>query len=253
MPRAREYALKALELDGGSSEAHVVLGLVKLLYDWDWPGAQGEFKYDSHLNPDGVGTFPCYLHSGDTLGRSNEALAELTSQLVRDPLSPINNLEVVCSAYYARQYDLAISHYWRTIKLVPGFPLAYANVGRAYVQKRRYSEAIAELEKGRKLDPGSPLMESELAYALAASGKIAAARKIVTQLETQAPDRYVDPYLIAPIYIPLGEPDEAFKWLENAYAERSSGMPWLKADPKFDSIRSDPRYQDLLRRVGFRS
>ena len=253
MPRAREYALKALELDVASSEAHVVLGLVKLLYDWDWPGAQSEFKHDSHLNPEAVGTFPCYLHSGDTMGRSNEALAELTSQLARDPLSSVNNVEVVCSAYYARQYDRAISHYWRTINLDPGIPIAYANVGRAYVQKHQYSEAIAELEKGSKLDPGSPLIQSELAYALAASGKMAAARNIITQMKTQSLHKYVDPFLIAPVYIPLGEPEEAFEWLEKAYAERSSGMPWLQADPKFDPVRSDPRYRELLRRVGFRS
>ena len=132
-------------------------------------------------------------------------------------------------------------------------PIAYANVGRAYVQKHQYSEAIAELEKGRKLDPGSPLIESELAYALAASGKMAAARNIITQMKTQSLHKYVDPFLIAPVYIPLGEPEEAFKWLEKAYAERSSGMPWLKADPKFDPVRSDPRYRELLRRVGFRS
>ncbi len=151
MPRAREYALKALELDAGSSEAHVVLGLVKLLYDWDWPGAQGEFKHDSHLNPDAVGTFPCYLHSGDTMGRSNEALAELTSQLARDPLSSVNNVELVCAAYYARQYDRAISHYWRTINLDPGMPIAYANVGRAYVQKHQYSEAHRRVREGQQI------------------------------------------------------------------------------------------------------
>ena len=253
MPRAREYALKALELEGASAEAHVALGLVKLLYDWDWPGAQREFEYDSRLNPDAVGTFPCYLHSGDTLGRTHEALAELSRQLAMDPLSPVNNVELGCAAYYARQYDRAISQYWRTINLNPAMVIAYANVGRAYVQKHMYSEAIAELEKGRKLDAGWPLLESEIGYALAASGKITAARKVLAQLKTQAPHRYVDPFLIAPIHIQLRELDEAFKWLEQAYKERSTGMPWLKADPKFDPVRSDPRYRDLLRRVGFKS
>lgn len=131
--------------------------------------------------------------------------------------------------------------------------MAFANVGRAYVQKQRYAEAIAEIEKGRKLDPDWPPLQAELGYALAASGKAAAARDVLAQLKSEAVQRYVDPILLPPIYTKLGEQDNAFEWLEKAYEDRSVGIPWLKVDPKFDSVRSDTRYYDLLRRVGFRS
>jgi TolB-like protein len=250
MPRAREYALKALDLYGSLAEAHVALGLVKLLYDWDWQGAEREFKYDSQVNPDSLDTFSCYLHSADTLGRTGEAFAKLTRLLTRDPMSPLYNLELGCIAYYARQYNTTISQYWRTVALDPGLILAYVNVGRAYAQKQMYGEAIAELEKGRKLDSGSPVIVSELAHTLAASGKRKAARTILNELRMEASRRYVDPYLLAPVYLQLAEPDEAFKWLDKAYADRSSYMPWLKLDPELDSVRSDPRYRDLLLRVG---
>ena len=115
---------------------------MKLLYDWDWQGAEREFKYDSQMNPDSLDTFSCYLHSADTLGRTNEAVAKLTRLLTIDPMSPLYNLELGCVAYYARQYDTTISQYWRTVALDPGLIIAYANVGRAYAQKQMYEEAI---------------------------------------------------------------------------------------------------------------
>ena len=253
MSKAREYALKALDLHGALAEAHVALGIVKLLYDWDWLGAEEEFRYESRLNPDSVDTFACYLHYADILGRADEGIAKLARHLANDPMSPVNNLELGCVAYYARHYDIAISQYWRTINLAPELVIAYANVGRAYVQKHMYSEAIIELEKGRKLDSSGTLLLSELGYAMAASGKAAPARAILNELKRQASHQYVDAALLAPIYIKLGERDEAFRCLERAYMERSSAMPWLEVDPKFDPVRSDPRYKDLLRRVGFKS
>jgi TolB-like protein len=251
MPKAREYALKAIELPGARSEGHVALGLVKLLYDWDWLGAEKEFKHDSLLTPKGVSTFSCYLHYNDARGRTQDAIARLTGLLARDPMSVWDNAELGCVSYYARQYDksLALSRY--ATRLNPEYQFSYISLGRAYVQKGMYTEAIAELKKGRSLDPELPLVVAELGYVWAAAGNKAAAQDILAELKQIAAHRYVDAYLIALIYLGLGERELAFSYLDKAYAERSSSMPWLKVEPKFDVLRSDPRYLDLLRRVGF--
>jgi serine/threonine protein kinase/tetratricopeptide (TPR) repeat protein len=251
MPKAREYALKAIELPGARSEGHVALGLVKLLYDWDFLGAEKEFKNDSPLTPKAVSTFSCYLHYTDTLGRTQEAIASLNRLLAHDPMSVWNNAELGCVSYYARQYDKSLALSRRTVGLNPEFQLSYVSLGRAYIQKQMYPEAVAELQKGRRLDPEFPLIVAELGYAWAASGNKAAAQHILDELNQIATHRYVDAYLIALIYLGSNDREKAFFYLEKAYAERSSSMPWLKVEPKFDVVRSDSRYLDLLRRVGF--
>jgi adenylate cyclase len=250
MPKAREFALKAIELPDARSNGHVALGLVKLLYDWDWLGAEQEFKYDSPLAPKAVSTFSCYLHYADTLGRTQDAIATLTRLVVRDPMSIWNNAELGCVSYYARQYDKSLAQSWRTVSLNPEFQLSYVSLARAFIQKQMYSEAVAELQKGRRLDPESPLIVAELGYAWAVSGNKAAAQDVLNELNHIAGHRYVDAYLIALIHLGLNEREEAFSYLEKAYEARSSFMPWLKVEPKFDLVRSDPRYLDLLRRVG---
>ncbi len=253
MPRAREYALKAIELGGAPSEAHVALGLVKLLYDWDWRGAEREFKQDSQRNPSTVETFSCYLHYEDALGRTNEAIAGLAELLAGDPMSPWKNEELGCVSYYGRRYDAVIAQFRRTIKLSPDFQIAYAVGGRAFVQKRMYKEAIDVLEKGRQIDPDWPLLVAELGYAHAVSGDKAAARGILRELESIASHRYVDAYGVALVHLGLGDREKTFYYLEKAYADRSSSMPWLKAEPRLDVLRSDPRYVELLERVGLRA
>jgi serine/threonine protein kinase len=250
MPKAREFALKAIELPGAQSHGHVALGLVKLLYDWDWLGAEKEFKYDSQLAPKAVNTFSCYLHYTDTLGRTQDAIAALTRLLARDPTSFWNTSELGCVSYYARQYDRALALSRRAVSLNPESQLSYVSLGRAYIQKQMYFEAIAALQRGRSLDPEFPQILGELGYASAVSGNKSAAQDLLEQLDHIAAHRYVDAYLIALIHLGLNERDRAFYYLEKAYAERSSSMPWLKVEPKFDLIRSDPRYLDLLRRVG---
>jgi tetratricopeptide (TPR) repeat protein len=251
MPKAREFALKAIELPGARSHGHVALGLVKLLYDWDWLGAEKEFKYDSPLAPKAVSTFSCYLHYTDTLGRTQDAIAALSRLLARDPTSFWNNSELGCVSYYARQYDQSLALSRRAVSLNPESQFSYVSLGRAYIQKQMYSEAIAELQKGRDLDPDVPLLVAELGYAWAVSGNKTPAQDILDQLDRIAAHRYVDAYLIALIHLGLNERDKAFSYLEKAYGDRSNSMPWLKVEPKFDVIRSDPRYLDLLRRVGF--
>jgi adenylate cyclase len=251
MPKAREYALKAIEMRAVPSEAHVVLGLVKLLYDWDWLGAEREFKYDSSLTPRSIDTFSCYLHSADTVGRTQEAVASITRLLDRDPMSIWNNEELGCVSYYARQYDKSLRQSGRAIELQPDFIFPYINLARAYTQKGMYAAAITELDKGRQVDPDFPLLIAERGYVDAVRKNKPAAISALSRLTAMAKRRYVDAYLVALVHLGLGDREKAFAELERAYAQRSSSMPWLKIEPKFDSVRSDPRYIDLLRRVGF--
>jgi eukaryotic-like serine/threonine-protein kinase len=251
MPKAREYALRAIEMRTAASEAHVALGLVKLLYDWDWRAAEREFKYDSSLTPKSIETFGCYLHSTDTLGRTQEAIATLTRLLVNDPMSMWNNEEFGCATYYARQYDTSLKQSRRATEIQPDSIFSYFNLARAYTQKGMYAAAITELDKGRQINPNFPLLLAERGYVEAVRKDKSAAIRTLSHLAEMAKQRYVDAYPIALVYLGLGNREKAFAQLERAYVQRSSSMPWLKVEPKFDSVRSDPRYIDLLRRVGF--
>jgi eukaryotic-like serine/threonine-protein kinase len=250
MPKAREYALKAVDAGGAPSAAHATLGLIKLLYDWDWGGAAKELAQDPFLNPQGIETFACYLHYKDAVHRTNETERKIATLLARDPLSAWLNHEMGCSSYYARHYDRAIEQFSRTVKINPDFQIAYANAGRAFVQQKKYKEAISTLEAGRKIDPSWPLLLSELAYAQAAAGHRMIASGILSELGQLEKRRYVDAVPIALVYLRMGDQERAFSYLEKAYAERSSSIPWLRAEPRLDSVRSDPRYLDLLRRTG---
>src|SRR3954447_5611126 len=203
MPQARQYALRAIELGGAAAEAHVALGLVKLLYDWDWKSAEYEFQYDSRLNPRGVDTFSCYLHFKDALRGTTDAAPTVAKLLARDPLSAWMNHEMSCTSYYARRYEPAAEQFARTIKISPDFQIAYANAGRVFVQLGRYPEALRALEQGLNIDPNWPMMRSELGYAQAASGDSQGARQTLRELDLLANRRYVDPFLVALIYFRL--------------------------------------------------
>ncbi len=250
LPQARNYALKALELDPALPEAHVALALVKLLHDWDWKGAEAEFRYDPALKPSAGETFACYLHYPDALGRAEEAAAHLLKLQSVDAGSALLANEVGCTSYYGRRYDQAISQSLKSLTLDPNYLFGYHNTGRAYAQKQMYGEAIEILEKGRAIDPDWPFIASELAYVHAATGDRNKALKMMAQLETLSKRRYVDPYLMAVASVSLGDNAVVLEWLEKAYAARSTSMPWLKVEPKMDPLRNDPRYGDLLRRIG---
>lgn len=250
MPKAREYALKSLQMRGADSEAHVALGLVKLLYDWDWFGAEREFRYDLSLNRLSTATFSCYLHSADTLGRTQEAVAALTHLVASDPMSIWNNEELGCVTYYGRDYDRSLKQSARAVEIQPDLIFAHINLARAYAQKGMYAAAVDALDRGSKVDPDFPLLLAERGYVEAVSGNKSAAMMTLDHISAIAKRRYVDAYPVALVYLALGDREKAFAQLERAYAERSSSMPWLKVEPKFDAVRFDPRYVGLLRRVG---
>ncbi len=250
MPEAKFYALKALELDQDLEEAQSSLGLVKLLWDWDWLAA------DRLLHPESedhkaMDTFSCSLHYANTRGHNDDAIPQIERFLQRDPLSPVIKTELGCAYYYGQHPEQAIEEFRNALELNPNYPLAYFGLGRAYASVGRYDEAIDQLKKGRIATNHWSSIVAELAYCYAVSGKKAEARKVLSELQEQAKQKFVDPYLFALIYAGLNEPDQAFIWLEKAYDVRSSNLPWLNVEPQFNKLRGDSRFIELLKRIGF--
>jgi eukaryotic-like serine/threonine-protein kinase len=249
-PKAKAAALKALELDDTLAEAYAALILVRLRYDWDWLAAEKEIKRAVELNPNYSMTHQLYADYLRVMGRPDEAIAEIKRAQELEPLSLNTNAVVGVHLYFARQYDQAIEQCQKTLDLDQNFAPAHLFLGWAYVQKARYEEAIAAVKKATSLSPSEPRSVSALGYAYAMSGQAGEAMNILDQLKELSRRRYISPHDRAIIYAGLGEKEQAFAWLDKAYADRSWPLPLLKVDPRFDSLRSDPRFADLVRRIG---
>jgi tetratricopeptide (TPR) repeat protein len=252
-PKAEAAVKKALELDETLGEAHLALAYYKLNYEWDWSGAEQEFKRALKLDPNGAGhvDYGTYLQR---VGRLDEAIAERKRARELDPLSPMMIANVGYPYYYARQYPEAIKHYQSALELNPQFSWSHLWIGQAYIQMGRHEEAVAEINKALTSgDVGVVRALTYLGYAFAVAGKRDEAQKVLDGLAQLSKRKYVSPHSIAVIYAGLGEKDQMFHWLEQAYQERNPFMSQLKMDPVFDSVRSDRRFADLMRRVGLRS
>jgi serine/threonine-protein kinase len=246
--KAREAAARALELDDMLGEAHNALAMVKAQHDWDWPGAEREYRRAIELNP---GHATAHFWYGDllsTLGRHPEALAEGKRAQQLDPLSLIINTVIGKFLLYAGQDDSAILQLRKTLEMDPNFPYAHYILGQAYLRKGEFVEAIAEFQRATTLSPNITLYKGGLGHAYARAGKSAEARKLLSELKEQSKRRYVSWWDMAAIYAGLGEKDQAFASLEKAYEQRV--VMWWHRGPLLDPLRSDPRFQDLLRRVG---
>jgi tetratricopeptide (TPR) repeat protein len=252
MPKAKAAAMRALELDETLAEAHTSLARVLAVYDWDWTGAEKEFKRAIELNPRYAIAHQWYGDYFEVTGRHNESIAEERRAVELDPLSLTISFELGTAFYYARDYDQAIQQFQKTLELDPNFPAVHAFLPAAYEQKGMYDEAIAGFQKGITPRGRSewPMTVPGLGHVYAVSGKKGDARTVLNELKQLSGQEYVPAYGIALIYAGLGEKDQAFAWLEKAYEEHSFKMAWLKVEPRWDSLRSDPRFADLLRRIG---
>ena len=250
IPKAKAAARKAVELDDSLAEAHTSLATVLIAYDWNVPESTKEFKRAIELNPN-YATAHHWYSDGPlaATGRFDEAIAEMKRAQELDPLSLIINAEMGSIYYYARQYDKAIEQLRKTIEMDQSFYYARWNLGQAYEMKGMYPQALAEYETAMRLgnDPG---LLGLIGHAHAMSGKREEAMKDLDQLKDISRQRYIPPYSFAQVYAALGDKDEAFKWLEKAYQDRDPGILLIKIDPMFDSLHSDPRFNDLVRRMG---
>jgi tetratricopeptide (TPR) repeat protein len=250
-PKAKAAAMKALEIDVTLAEAHTSLGLVKLNFEWDWQGAEKEFKRALELNPNCVVAHHWYSHYLIAMGRIEESLAVSKRALELDPLDLEINVHLTWHYYFARDYDRAIEQARRTLDLDSQFVEAYWFSGWAYEQKRSYGEAIAAYQKARSLGERPEISTAWLGHAYALSGNAGEARRLLSGLQEESGRRYISPYCLAIIYLGLNEKDEAFEWLGKACEERNAWLVYLKVNPIFDGLRSDPRFDALLRRAGF--
>ena len=251
MPKAKAAAARALEIDNRLGEAHVSLGYVSYMYDWDWPAAGKHFEQALTLNPaySRAHTFyPFYLSS---LGRSEEALAVAKHSLDLDPASPAVSHSLAVQLYLARQFDNAIAQAHKTLELDPNFAISYELLGEVYVSKGMYRESLSELEKYSALSQGRAMSLALLGYAHARLGERSQALRVLRQLEAASKQSYTPAFSFAVVYAGLGEKDQAFASLEKAYGERTSRLGYLKVEPLWDPLRTDPRFADLVRRIGF--
>jgi len=248
--RAKAAALKAVEIDETLAEAHVSLGLIAFNYEWDWARAEREFKRAIALKPDCVPAHHWYSHLLISQGRFDESLAESLHALALDPLDVAMNFHLGFHYWNARQYDQARAQLEKTLTMDPNHHETHGILGATYAQQGRYSEAIAEWQKGIEL--GGWDKRGFLGYVYALSGRRGEAQKLLAQLLDEAKSKPVSAYNIARIYTGLGEKEQAFSWLEKAIDERDSNltMPGLKPDVQLDTLRSDPRFEELLRRMG---
>jgi DNA-binding winged helix-turn-helix (wHTH) protein/TolB-like protein/lipopolysaccharide biosynthesis regulator YciM len=256
-PKAKEAAIKALEMDETLSEAHTSLAFIKFRWDRDRVEAEREFQLAIKHKSTYAPAHQWYSSYLVALERFDEAIAEAKRTQELEPLSFIASSHLGWILYLSGRNDEAIAQCKKILDLDPNFFPARRYLGLAYEQKGMYPQAIAEFQKGVKLS-GSPLMLALLGHAYAASGKTAEAQQVLSDLddlgELQETEnrRYVSPYTVAAIYTGLGDKDQAFKWLERAYEERDVWLMNLKVDPVFAKLRSDKRFQDLLTRAGLR-
>ena len=250
MPKARAAAMKALELDESLAEAHASLGFAKLYYDWDFDGAEREFRRAIELRPDYAPAHQWYSHLLVARGRTEEGLAAARRALRLDPLSLIANMNLGWQHHWSRQPDQAIEQLRKTLDMERRFEQGRWGLGLAYEQKGMSAEAASEFRAAAELSGGLPVFVASLGHALAMSGDREAAAKVRDDLRRQASTRYVPPYWMATLSAGMADRDEAFRWLEQAYTERSGGLVWAKVYSRLDPLRADPRFDALLRRVG---
>lgn len=248
LPKAKAAAMKALELDNGLSEAHNSLAFCLDGFDWDFDGAGKEFRRAIELNPGYAPAHHWYAWHLSLLGRYDQAIAEMRKAEDLDPLSLIINADLAELLVLAHSYDESIRQSRKTIEMDPNFALAHNQLAQAYLQKHMYNEAVTELQKAVLLSGDSPTCIANLARAYVASGKRPEALKLLSNLKKRSNNGYSNASEIAMIYASLGDNDQAMNWLERGFDERFN--PGVLLRPGWDPLRSDSRFQNLVRRIG---
>jgi eukaryotic-like serine/threonine-protein kinase len=249
-PMARAAAMKALEIDDRVAEAHNSLATASLFYDWNWSQAEKEFKQAIHLSPQYATAHQWYTIFLAVMERPAEALVSVRRAHELDMLSLPINTHLGWAFYFFRRFDDAIKQLQATLELGPDYILAHFVLGQAYTQRSQYTEAIAELQTAAGLSARLPPILSALGYAYALAGEVDRAKQILVELAEASSKKYVSAYDLALVNLGLGQKDIAFDMLNNAVKERCGWLIFLKIEPALDILRSDPRFDDLIRTVG---
>src|ERR1700687_4301485 len=253
MPKAREAAVTALQLDESLAEAHTSLAFVKMQYEWDWPGSEKEFKRALELNPNYSTAHQWYAIWLMARGEPAAALEEERLAQQADPLSMIIKADTVQLLVYARRYDEAIQQSLRALEIDPTFLLVHIYLAEPYVGKENYQTAISELRKDDDISKVNIWALSDLARTYALTSQKDKSQAILRDLLNGAKGREDVTIEVAKIYAALGENDQAFAWLEKAYRNRAGGLILLNPVPDFQTLHHDPRFADLDQRMGLPS
>nr|MBA2245577.1 tetratricopeptide repeat protein [Gemmatimonadota bacterium] len=249
-PRTQAAAERALALDSTLAEAHASLALVKLYYERNWVGADRQFRRAIELSPGYATARHWYANFLAYRGNPEAARAQMQRALELDPLSVAIQTAAGTLFYYERQYDQAAAQYRKALEMDPTFWPALLQLGSAHLQQGLHREAITEVEEATRLSGDHPLPLAFLGYSYAVSGRREEARHILSTLKAEARTRYISPVYLAGIHAALAENDDAFEWLDRGLESRDDWMIYLRADPVFDPLRSDPRFPQLLATVG---
>jgi TolB-like protein/tetratricopeptide (TPR) repeat protein len=249
LPEAEAAAVKALQLDDNLASAHAVLGQIRA-YRLEWPGVLDEFKRAIELNPGDANSHHWYGLALASAGRSDEAISEMKLAQELDPRSLIINANLSWVYYLAGKYDEAVAQAQKTVAMDPSFAVAHGCLGQAYLARREYANALRELQQALALSGNETSFKAELGNAYAVAGKKPEALVILHELLQMSSQQYVSPYSIALVYAGLDQKDEAFRWLDKAYDERSVRLINIAVHPRFASLHSDPRFAALLQRIG---
>ncbi len=249
-PKAKAAALKALEIDETLGEAHCSLGFCSLLYDWDFAEAEKQFKRAVELSPNYPNAYDGYGFYLKAMGRHREAIEQCQKVQQLDPLSPFSHISLGYGFYFAREFDKAIAECRKALEMEKNSTFAYRNLGLAFLQKGETEKAINALQKAVEFSSGGLAFEAYLGFAYGIAEETEKASDVLENLEKIAEKQFVPSYNFAVIYLGLKDFDKTFEWFEKAYKERSGFMPFLNVEPLVDDLRDDPRFRDLIRKVG---
>jgi DNA-binding winged helix-turn-helix (wHTH) protein/tetratricopeptide (TPR) repeat protein len=249
-PKARAAAERALEIDPTMAEAYASLGFVAYCYEWDWGAAEAHFQRAFELKPNYPTAHHWYGEFLSSAGRFEEALASLRHALDLDPLSLAVDTDLGTVFYYARDYARAAEELGKALEVDAGFVRAHLVLGAVREQQGRHEEAVASLRRAAELSGQDPVVLSSLAHGLAVSGQTGEARALLEELRQSEGRRYVPPYGLALVHAGLGEREEALRWLWKAFDLREPNLLWLGVHPRFDPLRPDAGFEELVRRVG---
>ena len=250
-PDAKQHAKKAVELDATLAEPHASLGLVMLYYEWDWPGADAAFRQAIALNPDYAPTHQWYSIYLMAAGKEEEAFREIQFARQRDPLSVPVNSDLGFQHYYAGQYDEAMKQLTFVLEMNPEFPPAHLWLGRTLQELGRFDEALAEFRQVESVLHEWTVSIAARGFVAAVAGRTTEAEAILAALQRLGNRKFVTSYGVALVHAGLGQNDAAFSRLNDAFVERSHWLVWLRLDPRWNRLRSDPRFAELVARMQF--
>ncbi len=250
-PVARPHALKALELDPSLAQAHAALAYIKFYFDWDWAGAREEFLKAIALDPADPTSHQWYAVYLLAAGHQDEAFDEAQAAHRLDPLSLSINTDIGFHHYYSGRYPQALAQLKSVLEMKSDFLLAHLWLARTYVEMGRLDDAFASLALAEPKARGWPVLLAARGYALGVAGRREEARAVLQEMDALSKGSFVTAYGVALVHAGLGEKDEAFRWLEKAFEERSHWLVWLRLDPRWANLRGDPRFAGMVARMGY--